>query len=75
MSAMVGIDTLAGGTWIMKIGTREIVNFGTPYILAEIGSNHNGDMALAKRLIDRAKAAGCDCVKFQSWTKKSIFSK
>ena len=59
----------------MKIGTREIVNFGTPYILAEIGSNHNGDMALAKRLIDRAKAAGCDCVKFQSWTKKSIFSK
>lgn len=46
-----------------------------PYIIAELGSNHNGDMALAKKLIDAAKAAGADCVKFQSWTKDTIFSK
>ena len=52
-----------------------IANFSDPYILAELGSNHNGDMKLAKRLIDKAKEAGADCVKFQSWSKDSIFSK
>ena len=46
-----------------------------PYIIAELGSNHNGDMDLAKKLIDSAKRAGADCVKFQSWSKESIFSK
>ena len=34
-------------------------------IIAEIGINHNGDINLAKRLIDTAKSAGCDFVKFQ----------
>lgn len=48
---------------------------GKPYIIAEIGSNHNGDMELAKKMIDEAKKCGADCVKFQSWTKDSIFSK
>ena len=46
-----------------------------PYIIAELGSNHNGDINLAKRLIDLAKEAGADCVKFQSWSKDTIFSK
>jgi len=46
-----------------------------PYIIAELGSNHNGDMDLARKLIDAAKKAGADCVKFQSWTKDTIFSK
>jgi sialic acid synthase SpsE len=46
-----------------------------PYVIAEIGSNHNGDMGLARRLIDAAKASGADCVKFQSWSKETIFSK
>ena len=44
------------------------------YIIAEIGANHNGDMNLARQMIDRAKLIGCDCVKFQSWDT-SIFSK
>ena len=35
------------------------------YFIAEIGINHNGDMDIAKRLIDIASAAGCDSVKFQ----------
>ncbi len=35
------------------------------YIIAEIGINHQGDMSIAKRLIDIAAAAGCDAVKFQ----------
>jgi len=35
------------------------------YIIAEIGINHNGDLNIAKQLIDIAKVAGCDAVKFQ----------
>ena len=46
-----------------------------PYIIAEIGANHNGDMDLAKQIIDCAKNCGADCVKFQSWDTKSIVSK
>ena len=35
------------------------------YYIAEIGINHNGDLDLALKMIDAAKAAGADCVKFQ----------
>lgn len=55
--------------------TKEIFNYCKPYVIAEIGSNHNGDMELAKKLIREAKEAGADCVKFQSWSKDSIFSR
>lgn len=51
-----------------------IINKKEPYIIAELGSNHNGDMELAKKLITEAKNAGVDCVKFQSWSKDTIFS-
>jgi len=40
---------------------------GSPYIIAEIGCNHNGDMALARRLVQAAAAAGADAAKFQSF--------
>ena len=46
-----------------------------PYFIAEIGSNHNGDMRLCKKLIDSAKSCGVDAVKFQSWSKSSLISK
>ncbi|MGF1726747.1 N-acetylneuraminate synthase family protein [Photobacterium nomapromontoriensis] len=60
----------------MKITEKkEVFNFGKPYIIAELGSNHNGDMELAKKLIIEAKEAGADCVKFQSWSKDTIFAK
>lgn len=49
--------------------------YDKPYVIAEIGANHNGDMVLAKKMIDVAKKCGADCVKFQSWSKDSIFSK
>jgi N,N'-diacetyllegionaminate synthase len=45
------------------------------YIIAEIGSNHNGDMDLCRRLIDSAAAAGAHAVKFQSWTASSLIAK
>ena len=35
------------------------------YIITEIGINHNGDLQIAKKLIDAANACGWDCVKFQ----------
>ncbi|MFH1894751.1 MAG: N-acetylneuraminate synthase family protein [Patescibacteria group bacterium] len=40
-------------------------NIKTPYLIAEIGINHNGDLQLAKKLIDAASACQWDCVKFQ----------
>jgi N-acetylneuraminate synthase len=40
-----------------------------PYIIAEIGANHNGDINKAFYLIKSAKKAGCDAVKFQSWNE------
>ncbi len=40
-------------------------NFRKPYLIAEVGINHNGDLQLAKRLIDAAFACQWDCVKFQ----------
>lgn len=59
----------------MKITNKKnIFNYCKPYIIAELGSNHNGDMELARKLIVEAKEAGADCVKFQSWSKNSLFS-
>jgi sialic acid synthase SpsE len=52
-----------------------INNYSKPYIIAELGSNHNGNMVLAKRMIVEAKEAGADCVKFQSWSKDTIFAR
>ena len=47
----------------------------TPYfIIAEIGINHNGDINIAKKLIDMAKASGCDAVKFQMRTIDVVYS-
>ena len=60
----------------MKLTENAIINnFSKPYIIAELGSNHNGDMELAKKMITQAKEAGADCVKFQSWSKDSIFAR
>ena len=45
------------------------------FIIAEIGINHNGDIQIAKKLIDIAKRAGCDAVKFQKRTIEEVYSK
>ena len=44
------------------------------FIIAEIGINHNGDLSIAKRLIDLAKVTGCDAVKFQKRTIDVVYS-
>ena len=52
----------------VNLGKR-LVGEGHPtYIIGEIGINHNGDLDIAKKLIDVAAFAGCDAVKFQKRT-------
>ena len=46
-----------------------------PFLIAEIGINHNGDVELAKKLIQSAKNAGFDSVKFQKRTIELVYSK
>jgi N,N'-diacetyllegionaminate synthase len=58
----------------IKLGEVEIGPGKPPYIIAEVGSNHNGDMSLCRQLIDSASAAGAHAVKFQSWTDTSLIA-
>ncbi|OLQ76075.1 N-acetylneuraminate synthase [Photobacterium proteolyticum] len=45
------------------------------YIVAEIGCNHNGDFDLAKKMVEKAKEAGVDAVKFQTFKAEQLISK
>ena len=45
------------------------------FFIAEIGINHNGDIEIAKNLIDHAKEAGFDAVKFQKRTVEKVYTK
>lgn len=58
----------------VRLGEIEVGPGKPPYIIAEIGSNHNGDMELCRRLIDAAANAGAHAVKFQSWSDTSLVS-
>lgn len=49
-----------------EISGRKIGPAHPPFVIAEVGINHEGDFAKAIRMVDDAKAAGCECVKFQS---------
>ena len=57
---------------VLQIGTR-LIGEGQPcFIIAEAGVNHNGQLELAKRLVEMAAGAGADTVKFQKRTIKDI---
>jgi len=59
----------------VKIGEK-IIGEGYPtYIIAEIGSNHNKDKKIAKKMIDEAAKAGVDAVKFQTFRAEKLYSK
>ena len=45
------------------------------FVIAEAGVNHNGDIQLAKKLIDIAATAGADAVKFQTWNTDLIVTR
>jgi N-acetylneuraminate synthase len=52
-----------------------LVGDGHPcFVVAEIGINHNGDIDVAKRLIDLAKLSGCNAVKFQKRAVNAVYS-
>jgi len=52
----------------MKIGSKMVGDGHPTYVIAEIGINHNGDVEIAKQMIDAAVHAGVDAVKFQKRT-------
>jgi N,N'-diacetyllegionaminate synthase len=58
----------------MQIGSYAIGEGNPCFVIAEAGVNHNGDIALAKRLLDAAVEAGANAVKFQSFHAESIAS-
>lgn len=49
----------------IRIESRQIDEKSPAFVIAEIGNNHNGDLGLAKKLINEAAKAGADCAKFQ----------
>ncbi len=57
----------------IKIGSKKIGGNNPTYIIAEIGLNHQGDVKLAKKLIDHAVEAGADAVKFQKRSLKKVY--
>ncbi len=59
----------------ITLGDRQVGGQHACFIVAEIGINHNGDLALAKKLIDAALDAGCDAVKFQKRTVDVVYTK
>jgi len=59
----------------IKLGNRVITPQSKPYVIAEIGVNHEGSMDQAKRLIEQAKKGGADAAKFQSYKAGTLASK
>ncbi len=59
----------------IKLGNKIVKDYGPTYVIAEVNSSHNGDVEIAKKMIDAAKEANCDCVKFQSWSTDTLYSK
>jgi len=60
---------------VIQIGKNLIGKQYPPYIIGEIGLNHNGDVELAKRLIDVCVEAGCHAAKFQTFNMERVSAK
>lgn len=58
-----------------KISNFNIGNSKVPYIIAEAGVNHNGSVKIAKKMVDIAKKAGANAIKFQSFITDEIILK
>jgi len=59
----------------VTIGEKIVGEGHLTYIIAEVGSNHNRDKIIAKKLIDKAADAGVDAVKFQTFKAEKLYSK
>jgi N,N'-diacetyllegionaminate synthase len=60
---------------VVSVGKNLIGQQYTPYIIGEIGLNHNGDVEIAKKLIDICVESGCSAAKFQTFSIDRISSK
>lgn len=60
---------------ILLNDSTQLEAFCKPYVVAEMNTSHFGKIETAKNMIVEAKDSGCDCVKFQSWTTESLYSK
>ena len=71
------IEICSKGTQVRKIriGNRSINDAEPTFIIAEAGVNHNGRIGLGKKLIDVAKGAGADAVKFQSFKTENMVTR
>ena len=59
----------------IRLGSRLITDHSLPYVIAEIGVNHEGSLDLAKKLVDLAKEGGADAAKFQTYKADTLASK
>jgi N-acetylneuraminate synthase len=57
-----------------KVGNRWVGEGSPVFIIAEAGVNHNGDIALAEKMVDEALSSGADAVKFQSYKTEEIIT-
>lgn len=60
--------------WSIRIGNRLVGPQEPVFVIAEAGVNHNGDLDLARQLIDAAVQAGADAVKFQTFVTEQVIS-
>jgi N-acetylneuraminate synthase len=58
----------------IRIGSKSVGDGNTCYLVAEIGINHNGDIEIAKMLMQLSKRAGFDAVKFQKRTIEVVYT-
>ncbi len=59
----------------VKIGSREVGEGKAVFIVAEAGDNHNGKLAMALRMVEVAKKAGADAVKFQTFVTEELVTR
>ena len=62
-------------TNFLEIGNRKIGSGKPTFIIAEAGINHNGDLELAKQMVDEAAKCGVDAIKIQTLLPEELFSK
>jgi len=58
----------------IKILNKIITNNNSPFLIAEAGINHNGSLIRALKMIDIAKNAGVDAIKFQTYSADDLIS-
>ena len=57
---------------MIEINNRKLINYGKPFIVAESGINHNGELTKALEMIEVAKQSGVDAVKFATYRAEEL---